>query len=149
MTQVRWLATALAAVIVSLAFPADTSAQCLTCRPCYFGPGIMCVGVQQGTPGAQENCGQDMFGGHCGCKAYGGSDCDWPFANASEAAESEHAAVLAVKSGEMLTSDGPYYFVVSENTAALRRRCDHSLVARVALTTQNAQRTRNGNVVGG
>ena len=74
---------------------------------------------------------------------------DWPFANASESAESEHAAMLAVKSGEMLTSDGPYYFVVSENTAALRRKCDHSLVARVALTTQNAQRTRNGNVVGG
>lgn len=82
-------------------------------------------------------------------QTYGGFDCDWPFADAAALAESERAAIVAVKSGGMLKSDGPYYFVVSEKTAALRRKCDHSLVAHVGLSAQYAQRVRNGNVVGG
>ena len=147
MIRVRWYLTAFAAALLVAMLPSDASAQCMACRPCDFGPGLMCVGVQEGTPGSEENCGQQMSGGHCGCRTYGGPECEWPFADAATMAASEQAAVAAVEAGRMLKSDGPYYFVRNGGTAALRRKCDHSLVARVALTNQLAVRTRN--VVGG
>lgn len=149
MTRGRWLAATFTAILLLVVVPADATAQCMLCGMCRFGPGLMCVGVEEGTDGAQEDCGQQMRGGHCGCRAYGGSDCDWPFANASEEADSELAAVLAVKSGAMLKSDGPYYFVVSENTAILRRKCDHALIARVALNARNGSETSAHRMVGG
>ena len=107
----------------------------------------MCQGAEEGTEGTRDDCGQGMGGGgHCGCRAYGDEDCEWL---ASAPAESEEAVMAAVKAGEMLKSDGRYYFVANGRTAVLRRKCDHSLVARIALAPEAAQRTRKTTLVGG
>lgn len=68
---------------------------------------------------------------------------------AAATTESEEAVVAAVRSGKMLKSDGLYYFVANGSTAALRRKCDHSLVARIALAPESVQGTRKTAIAGG
>lgn len=117
--------------ILLAASPAPGEAQIGFCKKCVPSDelypednddGKVCSGAYEG----KSNCAQIGGGTARICITYGES-CDIPLDAAND-----QLAISMVTTGRMLPANGNYFFVMDGDDSVIMRKCDRSLVARIA-----------------
>lgn len=120
----------LAGILLALS-PAPGTAQIGWCKKCVASDelypddkdnGTVCSGAYEGKTG----CAQIQGPIARICVAYGES-CDIPLDAAGD-----QMAIAMVTTGRMLSANGNYFFVMDRGDRVVMRKCDRSVVARVA-----------------
>ncbi len=110
--------------------PAPGAAQIGWCKTCVKSKvlyptdddeGMVCIGAYKG----KSNCAQYQGTSRI-CIPYGDS-CDIPLDAAGD-----QTAIAMVTTGRMLPANGNYFFVMDGGYRVVMRKCDRSIVARVA-----------------
>ena len=147
------LFVALAAAVLS---PVGGSAQeggsnplCWKCDQCAFDPdpsAKMCVGlsVNNNPLIGMTSCGHPSF---CTCQPLSIGFCRQPEAAADSRARQHllEETLAAIRTGESISADGPFFYVRRGMELVVRTKCDLTEVARVAV----AEVARGPAVVGG
>ena len=129
------LLVAVAAVVL---MPEAASAQCWWCGGCNWESDedwapSSCHGRTQGSPMGYTNCHEDA---PCSCRIWlaGWGVClPWKFETAAAETEQLKETLAAIRAGRSISADGPFVYLRQGADYVVRRRCDASEMARVAV----------------